>query len=147
MLDNNLVETFLTKCSEEKRQVVYQIVDAVQNADAGLCVAIKWNQLTFAKDNDFHHWICGIRLLKGSVNLYYHFGGLLDDPNNKLSSGSSKFGRWIAFSDEKDVDNKIIEDFTKKAIAKFPFFKAHWKEIQAGVVQNQFDRNELMSRE
>lgn len=134
MSDSHLVEAFLTTCSEERRQIVYQIVDAVQKAHPNLCMAIKWNQLTFAKDNDFHHWICGIRLLKGSVNLYYHFGGLLEDPNKRLSSGSSRFGRWITFRNEKDVDRKVIEDFTNKAIEKLPFFKAHWKDIQAGAV-------------
>jgi hypothetical protein len=134
MSDNNFLRTFLKTCADERRQVVHQIVNAVQKADTSLCMAIKWNQLTFAKDNDFHHWICGIRLLKSSINLYYHFGGLLDDPSNKLSSGSSKFGRWIAFCTEKDIDIKVIEDFTKKAIEKLPFFKAHWKEIQAGAI-------------
>lgn len=137
MSDINPVEAFLTTCSQERRQVSYQIVKAVQKAHTGLCIAIKWNQLTFAKDNDFHHWICAIRLLKSSVYLYYHFGGLLKDPNNKLSSGSSKFGRWIAFTNEKDIDRKVIEDFTKKAIEKLPFFKAHWKEIQAGVIAEE----------
>ena len=134
MTDDSPVESFLTQCPEERRRIVYQIIKAIQKMDAGLDMAIKWNQLTFAKDNDFHHWICGIRLLKGSVNLYYHFGGLLDDPNNKLSSGSSKFVRWIAFSNEKEIESNVIQSFTKKAIEKLTFFKAHWKDIQAGAI-------------
>lgn len=134
MSDPSLVESFLTKCPEDRKQIVYQIVKAVQKADSGLCMAIKWNQLTFAIDNDFHHWICGIRLLKNSVNLYYHFGGLLEDPHHQLSSGSSKFGRWLTFSTEKAVESKVIENFTESAIKKLPFFKAHWKEIQAGAI-------------
>ena len=137
MSDNSLVESFLTRCPEGRRQIVYQIVKAVQNADESLSMAIKWSQLTFARDEDFHHWICGIRVLKNSVNLYFHFGGLLEDPNHELSSGSSKFGRWIAFSNEKEFDSRVIEDFTKKAIEKLPYFKAHWKDIQAGILAGE----------
>lgn len=137
MSDNRLVDTFLLGCPDERRQVVYQIVKAVQKAEPDLSMSIKWNQLTFAKDDDFHHWICGIRLLKSSVNLYYHFGGLLDDPHHNLSSGSSKFGRWLVFSNVKEIEGKVIENFTKKAIEKLPFFKAHWRDIQAGTVVGQ----------
>ncbi len=134
MSNHDPMETFLAKHPEERRHIVHQIVKAIQKADSSLCMAIKWNQLSFAKDNDFHHWICGIRLLKSSVNLYYHFGGLLADPNHKLSSGSSKFGRWLAFANEKEIESKVIENFTKQAIEKLPFFKAHWKEIQSGAM-------------
>jgi hypothetical protein len=134
MSDNHIVESFLSNCPEERRQMVYTIVEAVQKVDAGLCMAIKWNQLTFAKENDFHHWICGIRLLKSSTNLYYHFGGLLEDPDQLFSVGSSKFGRWISFRTEKEINWKGIEILTKRAVEKLPFFKAHWKDIQAGAM-------------
>ena len=92
---------------------------------------MKWEQLTYAKNADFHHWIVGIKVTKKFVGLVFHFGGLLEDPRGVFNCGASKFARKIEYRQMDDIDVDVLQALLRQATDKVTYFKEHWKEIQA----------------
>jgi len=92
-------------------------------------VAIKWQQLTFTLNNDFHHWICAIRINKNNITLNFHFGSYLNDNLNLLIAQKSNFLRQLKFNGLSDLKQEIIIDFVRQAVNKLPEFKATWKDV------------------
>lgn len=129
-MDSQFTKGFVTEASPEFQKIVIRIIEIMEAADEKLNCAIKWGQLTYAKNADFHHWIVGIKVTKKFVGLVFHFGGLLDDPNKIFISGTSKFGRKIEYRRIEDVDKEVILDFLTQALGKYTYFKEHLKEIQ-----------------
>jgi hypothetical protein len=70
-----------------------------------------------------------VDVLKDSVALVFHYGGLLEDRFRVFKSGASIFLRKIEFKDIADVNDKCIADYVKQAIAKRDYFIANWKEL------------------
>lgn len=112
--------------------IVEHIVKVIRSAPRPLDSAVKWKQLTFADNSDFHHWICAIAVTRKCVALRFHFGGLLEDPGKHLLAGSSKFLRTLEFRTMAGVDDGVILDFVNQAQNKLQFFKNNWKAIQTG---------------
>lgn len=124
-------DSFVGSGSAEMQAVARRVIDSIRKADKQLDAAIKWNQLTFAKDGDFHHWICALRMSKRCVILTFHFGGLLEDQDGKLIAGTSRFVRKMEFRTEIQVDQTAIVQFVTRAIDKLPYFIKNWQSIQA----------------
>ena len=110
--------------------IARRIIQEIRKAKKPLDAAIKWNQLTFAKDGDFHHWICALRISKRCVTLSFHFGGLLDDARGVLRAGTSRFLRTLVFATVQEVDEAPIESYVAQAIKKLPYFIENWQAIQ-----------------
>ena len=60
--------------------------------------AVKWGRLTFTIDGNWHHWLCAIAVTRGSVNLVFHKGSLLDDPAGLLR-GDGRYLRHVTYDD------------------------------------------------
>jgi len=115
---------------ETEFQNIYdQVLKTIGSSDKNLKSAIKWGKLTFAFKGDFHHWICAVAITKQSVNLTFHFGGILEDKNKKFVTGESFFLRKLAYKDLDEVDPDVIKDFINQAIDKLDYFKDNWKEL------------------
>lgn len=127
---NPLLQEFTRSASPEFASVVERIDAAITATGLNLSRAVKWGQLTYAVDRDYHHWICAIRITKKFAGLTFHFGGLLDDPRGVLIAGTSKFMRKIEYRSPAEVDPAVIADFVAQAAARLEYFKTHWKEIQ-----------------
>jgi hypothetical protein len=110
-------------------EIVKKLFDVINSVDNRLTSDIKWRQLTFALEGNYHHWICAIAVTKKSVNLVFHFGGLLDDPNKILIAAASKFFRKIEFQSVDNIDEKQIKKLIFQAIDKLPYFKENWKTL------------------
>lgn len=121
----------LTKCaSPEFREIGGRLAEIIACSGVPLDPAIKWGQLTYARDGDFHHWVCAIGLTKRTVGLSFHFGGLLDDPAGVFKTGSSAFLRKIEYRTIADVNETVILGFLEQALARLDYFKENWQEIQ-----------------
>lgn len=127
----DLPQEFIQSASPDFAAIARLIDAAIHAAGLNLSRAVKWGQLTYARDGDFHHWICAVRLTKNYVGLTFHFGGLLDDPAGVLIAGSSKFMRKLEYRAPEEVDPRVIADFVVQAAAKLDYFKANWKKIRA----------------
>ncbi|HOK53557.1 MAG TPA: DUF1801 domain-containing protein [Armatimonadota bacterium] len=126
---NEIANEYLYGVDPQYREIAERVISVIESIDPSFTMAVKWKQLTFALNGDFHHWICAIALTKKSVNLLFHFGGLLDDTNNVLKSGASKFLRKIEFCTLSDIDEQIISNLVSQAIDKLPYFIDNWKEL------------------
>lgn len=129
---NNLTQSFLRAASQEFQPIVIRLTKIIESSQEPLSSDVKWGQLTYAKNGDFHHWLLGIKVTKKFVGLVFHFGGLLDDPQGIFICGTSKFSRKIEYRRVEEVDSKVVLGFLEQALEKFDYFKEHWKEIQAG---------------
>jgi hypothetical protein len=107
-------------------------IDAAIRAAAPLATAIKWRQLTYGVDGDFHHWICALAVTKKQVTLNFHFGALLADPEGAFRQGTSKFMRMLDYTSPEAVDAGLIARRVTEAVARLDYFKANWQRIQAG---------------
>ena len=84
---------------------------------------MKWGQLAFAEDQDFHHWLCGVKVTKKAVVLTFHFDGLFDDPDARLA-GSSRYLRRLEYTNPSDIDVAVLAGFLAPAADLLPTFKA-----------------------
>lgn len=129
---NDIAQSFLRTTSPEFQPIVIRLTEIIESLTEPLSCDVKWGQLTYAKNGDFHHWLVGIKVTKKFVGLVYHFGGLLDDPQGIFICGTSKFGRKIEYRRVDEVESEVILGFLEQALEKLDYFKEHWKEIQAG---------------
>jgi hypothetical protein len=130
MTAHQLLTDFTKNIGPEFKRIVQRLDEIIEGSGKRLDVAVKWRQLTYAYNTDFHHWICGISITKNTVGLNFHFGGLLDDPNGVFKSGSSMFLRKIEYRTIEDVDEGVILGFLVQALDKLEYFKENWKEIK-----------------
>ena len=129
-MEQGFLAEFTKQASPEAKKIVERLAGILEGSGELLEAAIKWNQLTYAYRGDFHHWICGISITKMTVDLVFHFGGLLDDPQGVFKAGSSAFLRKIKYQTAEEVDKKVVLDFLGQALKRLEYFKANWKEIQ-----------------
>ena len=71
-MDSQFIQDFVKKASLEFQKIVIRITEIMGASDEELNCAIKWGQLTYAKNADFHHWIVGIKVTKKFVGLVFH---------------------------------------------------------------------------
>ena len=131
-MNQGLLDEYTKNTSPEFGKIVERLAGILEGSGELLEAAIKWNQLTYAYRGDFHHWICGISITKKTVDLVFHFGGLLDDPQEVFKAGSSAFLRKIKYQTAEEVDENAVLDFMRQALKQLEYFKANWKEIQKG---------------
>jgi hypothetical protein len=135
-VDVDALHEFSTGQDEDVRATVGRLVDAIERSGISLDRAIKWRRLTFAVDGDFRHWICGIDVTRRGVVLQLHFGSLLRDPEGQLTASESRFLRTMTFrtADSVDADADAVAGFVRAAVERLPFFRAHWREVQARTI-------------
>lgn len=122
------INAYFDQKPEDLQKIAARLMEIILSHQ-GMEAAIKWGKPTFAINNDFHHWICAIQILKNKVSLVFHFGGLLCDEKNKLIAGTSKFLRKIEYDRLDSINEGEIKCFIQKAVEKLPYFKENWKEI------------------
>jgi len=66
------------------------------------------------------------------LEVYFSIGALLDDPNRVFICEIRKLDRKIEYRRIEEVDEDGLLGLLKQALDMLPYFKEHWKEIQAG---------------
>jgi len=123
------IKNFYDSAPENYKEMINKLSSTILQANNQLTQDIKWNRLTFALNEDYHHWICSIGITKKAIALYFHFGGLLEDKYKILISGESKFLRKIEYKTLEDINDKFIKDYILQAISKLDYFKENWKKL------------------
>ncbi len=118
------LQEFTTGLAPEFSQTVNRLDETIHHA-ARLDSAIKWRQLTYAVDADYHTWICAINVTKKLVTLRFHFGGLLADPEGVLRAGESQ---WMRSLDFKPGEAVRVERLVREAVGKREEFKEEGKK-------------------
>jgi hypothetical protein len=99
----------------ELRPVAERLVAAIEAADPRIERGVKWGQLTFTVNGNWHHWVCAVRAAKGHVSLVMHKGAILDDPSGMLS-GSGKYSRQARFTSPTDIDATAVTALVRQGI-------------------------------
>lgn len=128
-MGEDALDVFLNGVRPDAAPVVVAI-DAAIRAAAPLHSLVRWHQLLYGLDGDFHHWICAIAVSKNRVTLNFHFGGLIPDPESAFRKGSSKFMRMLDYESPDSVDADLIGHRINDALEQLEYFKANWKRIQ-----------------
>lgn len=123
------LKKFIEDVAGEKAPIVKHLYEKIVSINSNFVNKIKWKQLTFTIDEDFNHWIVAISVTKKAVNLVFHYGGLLDDPDQKLLVGSSKFLRKLEFKTVDEINTNTISFFITQAIDKREYFIANWRQL------------------
>ena len=126
---DKIISEFIKTINEDFKGVAARLIEIINQSSVHFNSAIKWKQLTFTTDNDFHYWIIAISQTKKHIGLNFHFGGLLFDSENRFSKGTSKFFRKIEIKDVSDIDKKYFLDLINQAIGKREYFIDNWKEL------------------
>ena len=129
-MQNTIVRDFVTNTTENFGSIVYELVDVIEKSGHRLDCSMKWKSLTFAKNEDFHHWLCSISITKKFIGLNFHFGGLLEDPDSLFITGTSKFLRKLEYRETAEIKSDVIEEFLTQAVNKLQYFKDNWQKIQ-----------------
>ncbi|MFA6252339.1 MAG: DUF1801 domain-containing protein [Candidatus Paceibacterota bacterium] len=125
----DIKELYISKINPDFKEVVKKLIKIIESTDKNLDCEIKWGRLTYGILGDYHHWICGIDQTKKSINLIFHFGGILDDKNKNFIAGNSFFLRKLEYLQVSDINETVVKDFVKQAISKLDYFKNNWKEL------------------
>jgi hypothetical protein len=123
-----VIDDFLDEVDPALGTVVNAVDAAISRSGTRLDRAVKWKQLVYARDGDFHHWICAVAPSKKKVALRFHFGGLMSDPDAMFGPGTGKFVRSIDYTTETDVDAEVITRYVEEALSRLEHFKANWKQ-------------------
>lgn len=129
-MKNELISDFTAGAPTEFAEIVRRLAEIIEGSGIQFESALRWKQLTYTLNDDFHHWICSINITKKAVDLNFHFGGLLNDPGNLFHKKMSRFLRKLSFKNIHAVDKEMIVDFLNQAVGNLRYFKENWKEIQ-----------------
>ena len=122
-------QAFSNKIHPGFQSIFSKVTKAIESVDKNLESDIRWGRLTYGLCGDFHHWICAVAQTKKSLNLIFHFGGLLEDKEKQLISSNSFFFRKLEYMSVDDVDEETIKGFVKQAVSKLDYFKNNWRVL------------------
>ncbi|HEY4786167.1 MAG TPA: DUF1801 domain-containing protein [Bacteroidales bacterium] len=126
--EKDSLNDFLKNADANQHEIVLKLKDALMESNPEFRFGIKWGQLVFSINNDFHHWICSISLTQKYIGLNFHFGSYLTDHSNAFKTGSSRFLRQLRFTHPNHIQPDIINDFVNQAFLKLDEFKVTWKQ-------------------
>jgi hypothetical protein len=126
-MSSDFLNNFLGSVDPAIAPLVGALDAAISESGAGLDRAVKWKQLVYAKDHDFHHWICAVAPSRKKVSLRFHFGGLMSDSDEVFRAATGKFLRSIDYVNQADVDGDVVARYVHEALSRFEYFKTIWK--------------------
>jgi hypothetical protein len=129
MKNNSIISEFLEPVREPLSEVAGKIIKPIIVSYRDLDFAIKWKRLTFAVNQDFHHWLFAVQVTKNSIGIVFHFGGLLEDENSVFIKGKSPFLRKLEFNCIEAVDWEMIDYFIEQSLLKLEYFKLNWEKL------------------
>jgi hypothetical protein len=109
-----IIETHLPDLDHSQRATVERLIDMILDQFPDAQHELKWGQLTFTRDGDWHHWICAISPTKGTVKLVIHKGSLLDDPRGAME-GTGRYRRSIPFTSPDEIDAGVVAPILRQA--------------------------------
>ena len=101
----------------DPQEIVERLIDLVLDVLPDAQHERKWGQLTFTRENDWHHWICAISPGRETVKLAIHKGALLADPHG-LMEGTGRYLRAIPFGSPDQIDPEVVASILREAAAR-----------------------------
>jgi hypothetical protein len=109
-----MIDKHLPELDPARHSIVAELIDVILGELPDAQHGLKWGQLTFTRDGDWHHWICAISPTKSAVKLVIHKGSLLDDPQGAME-GTGRYRRSILFRAPEEVDRDLVAPILRQA--------------------------------
>jgi len=118
----DIINTYIEGVDPKFKGIIKKLNEIIIRPGNNFNIAIKWDQLTIALNNDFHHWLFAINQTKNYVSLVFHYGSMLNDSSGIFKTGSSNFLRQILIKDLNEIKDNIPIDLIEQSIIKLPEF-------------------------
>ena len=108
---------YLNDLKPENRELATILIDYILEINPEFDCEIKWNQITFTLNQNWHHWILAVSESKKGINLSFHKGALLKDPR-KILKGSGSHLRTIKYHYREQIDPGYLKRLIQSAVEK-----------------------------
>jgi hypothetical protein len=112
-----IIEAHLPDLEDRWYSTAERLIDVVLGVLPDAEHERKWGQLTFTREDDWHHWICAVSPTKKAVKLVIHKGALLADPH-EVMAGKGRYARAMAFQAPEEIDINIVTPILREAAAR-----------------------------
>jgi hypothetical protein len=115
---NAAIGSYIGRADERLVPIFERLIEIIERAEPRMQAAIKWGQLTFTVDGNWHHWICALKGTRDDyVSFVMHKGAILQDKAGMLS-GTGKYSRQVRISSTNDVDEAALTNLIRQAVVR-----------------------------
>lgn len=111
------VNRCLDNLKPENRELASILISYIMESNPEFDCEVKWNQITFTLNQNWHHWILAVSESKKGITLNFHKGALLKDPR-KILKGTGSHLRTIKYHYREQIDPDYLKRLIKSSIAK-----------------------------
>lgn len=114
---NAEVDKYIRGLSDNQQVMVTRLLGSLYQLNPNFNNKMRWGQINFTLNGDWHHWICAVYSTKTGVHLNFHKGSLLEDPAGLLE-GTGRYSRTLKFQTPDEIDEAMVSYFLHQAIEK-----------------------------
>lgn len=111
------INRYLDALKPENKELATTLIFYIMESNPEFDCEVKWDQITFTLNQNWHHWIIGVSESKKGINFNFHKGALLKDPR-KILKGSGSHLRTIKYHYKEQIDPDYLKRLIKSAIKK-----------------------------
>ena len=117
----NKLSSNVNRCLDDlkpaNRELATILISYIMESNPEFDCEVKWNQITFTLNQNWHHWIIAVSESKKGIILNFHKGALLKDPR-KILKGTGSHLRTIKYHYREQIDPDYIKRLIKSAVEK-----------------------------
>ena len=111
------VRGFLEEFKPSNKDIASVIINIALEINPEFDCDIKWDQITFTLNQNWHHWIFAISESRQGVTVSFHKGALMRDPR-KILKGSGSHLKTIRYEYREMIDPSYLKRLINEAIEK-----------------------------
>ncbi len=111
------VSRHLNEFKPINKDIANLIINLALEVNSEFDCEIKWDQITFTLNQNWHHWIFSVSEARQGVTVSFHKGALLKDPR-KILRGTGSHLRTIKYEYPEKVDPSYLKMMITQAIDK-----------------------------
>jgi hypothetical protein len=99
------------------KEIASLIINLASEINPEFDCEIKWDQITFTLNQNWHHWIFSVSEARHGVTVSFHKGALLKDPR-KIFKGAGSHLRTIKYEYQEMIDPSYLKALIIQAVEK-----------------------------
>jgi len=112
---SSYVSRYLNEFKPASKDIAKLIINLALEVNPEFDCELKWDQITFTLNQNWHHWILAVSEVKQGVTVSFHKGALLKDPR-KIFKGTGSHLRTIKYEYPEMVDPSYLKMMITQAI-------------------------------
>ena len=111
------VKSYLNDFKPSNRDIATLIMNLSLEVNPEFDCEIKWDQITFTLNQNWHHWILSVSEARHGITVSFHKGALIKDPR-KIFKGTGSHLRTIKYGYPEMIDPSYLKMLITQAIDK-----------------------------